>query len=268
MGHLPIPMKLRLLALALLSSLALRAADALPIFNATLAMGRESRFLLLSPTGKSSPWLKVGDDFEGYKIKVYDAKASGLDLEREGKISRITLVSDASVANAPAAPAPATIADAEAVLKVMRFDDMIRKIADGQVKSMAPMFKQMSAQMQARGIDADRISAYQKKMSEAIMGVMTDPATQEAMTKAYSEAFTKEELNGLAAFYSTPVGQSLIEKQPEVSQKLNASLMPRMMQVMQGLQKSAMEEFGQGGGAAAPKPAAPTAPAAPTTPKS
>jgi hypothetical protein len=257
-------MKLRLLVLSLLTTLALHAADAVPVFNATLVMGRDTRFLLLNATGKSSPWLKVGDAFDGFTVKAYDAKASALDLERDGKITRVTLVSDAAVGNAPAAPAPATIADAEAVLKVMRFDDMIRKIADGQVKSMAPMFKQMTAQMQARGIDADRIAAFQQKMSEAIMGVMTDPATQEAMTKAYSEAFTKEELNGLAAFYSTPIGQSLIEKQPEVSQKLNASLMPRMMQVMQGMQKSAMDEFGPGGGAGAPpKPAAPTAPAAP-----
>src|SRR5471030_951298 len=108
-------MKLRLFILALATSLALRAADAVPVFNATLAMGRDTRFLLQGTAGKTSSWLKVGDAFDGYTLKAYDAKASALDLEREGKITRIKLASDASVANAPAAPTPGTLADAEDV---------------------------------------------------------------------------------------------------------------------------------------------------------
>src|SRR4051812_7506036 len=109
----PSPMKLRLLLLALASSLALRAADALPLFNGTLAIGRESRFLLVSVAGKTSPWLKLGDTFEGFTVKAYDAKTSTLDLESDGKISHVTLASDAAVSTAPVSSAPATLADAE-----------------------------------------------------------------------------------------------------------------------------------------------------------
>ncbi len=253
-------MKLRLFILTLLSSVALRAAD-LPVFNAILAVGKESRFVLVSPAGKSSSWLKLGDTFEGYQLKAYDAKTSGLDLEREGKVTRVTLVADAAVANGTSGPAavgastPATVADAEAMLKVMRFDEMMKKIAEGQQKAMGPMFKQMTSRMEASGADAEKIQAFQKKITDTMLAVMTDPETQSAMAKAYADSFTKEELNGLATFYSTPIGQSLIEKQPEVSAKLNESLMPRMMKAMQSVQQSGMQDFGRGGAAPAPAPA-------------
>ena len=101
------------LILALLSAVALRAADDFPIFNAILAMGKEQRFVLVSPGGKTSSWLKLGDVFGDYRLKAYDAKAAALDLERDGKITRVTLVADAAIANAPLAPTPATLADAE-----------------------------------------------------------------------------------------------------------------------------------------------------------
>jgi hypothetical protein len=250
-------MKLRLFILALASSLALRAADAVPIFNATLAMGRETRFILLSPAGKSSSWLKVGDDFEGYTLKAYDAKATALDLEREGKITRIKLASDASVANAPAAPTPGTLADAEDVLRKMKFGDMMKKMAAQQSKAMEPMLRQAAGQM--KGVDPEKYIAFQKKMMDELLWVMAGPETQAAMAQAYSEVFSKDELAGLANFYGTPTGEALIDKQPEVSAKLNAFLMPRMMEMMPKM-KQMQQDFmteAKAGQAAAPASGAP-----------
>lgn len=40
-----------------------------------------------------------------------------------------------------------------------------------------------------------------------------------AYVQIYTEAFTQEEVNGLIAFYRTPVGQATIEKMPKVMQK-------------------------------------------------
>ena len=59
-------MKLRLFLLALLTSLALRAASDLPVFNATLTIGKQHRFVLVSAAGKTSGFISLGDTFEGY----------------------------------------------------------------------------------------------------------------------------------------------------------------------------------------------------------
>ena len=40
---------------------------------------------------------------------------------------------------------------------------------------------------------------------------------------AYADAFTDDELKGLVAFYNSPLGQKLIEKQPAVTEKMGAS---------------------------------------------
>src|SRR5687768_13155499 len=105
-------MTLRLTLLALASAIALRAADALPLFNATLTVGKEHRFVLVDATGKASSFLRLGEKFDGYTLKSYDAKEGALELERDGKTSRVMLVADAAVTDGPALALPATIEDA------------------------------------------------------------------------------------------------------------------------------------------------------------
>jgi uncharacterized protein len=256
------PMNLRLLILALATTVALHA-DPIPVFNATLTMGKEHRFVLVSEAGKSSSWLKLGDSFEGYTVKAFDAKAAALDLERDGKITRVMLVGDAAVANAPM-PTPGTIADAENVLRVMKFYEMLKKVAAQQSKAMEPMMRQMTSQM--KGVDQEKLIAFQKKIMDEMMSVITGPETQAAMAKAYSEVFSKDELDGLANFYSTPVGQAVTDKQPEVSQKLNAFLMPRIMQTMPKIQQMAKDFAAEQKAAQAAAPAESAALATPATP--
>ena len=81
----------------------------------------------------------------------------------------------------------------------------------------------------------------------------------------YVVGITKDELGGPAAFYSTPIGQALVDKTPEVSGKMQSLMMPRMMQSMQKMAQ-ASQAFGAvlaAKHAAAPAEAAPVAPATP-----
>ena len=146
-GIVPNAMKLRLTFLALASAIALRAADALPQFNATLTVGKEHRFVLVDANGKASSFLSLGESFAGYTLKSYDAKTGALELERDGKVSTVTLVADAAVSNVPAAPLPATIADAQAVVNKMHFEEMMDRAIDGQRKMLGKQFERMTAQM-------------------------------------------------------------------------------------------------------------------------
>ncbi len=259
-------MKLRLTLLALLSAVALRAADALPLFNATLTMGKEHRFVLVDANGKSSSFLELGETFAGYKLKNYDAKEGALDLEKDGKISRVTLVADAATVSAPAAKLPATIADAEGVLNKMHFEEMMERAMDRQKKMIAGQFQKMSAQMAAGGADPAEVAAFQKKITDEVFGVLDAKTLKGDVSKIYSEVFSKQELDQISAFYSTPLGEMLNAKQPEVQDKLGAIIQGRMMEVMPRVQKMgqefAMEQKAkrQAAGAGAPAPTPTPAP--------
>lgn len=257
-------MKLRLLVLAVLTAVSLRAAEALPVFNALMTMGSDHRFVLVSPGGQASSWLKLGASFEGYKLKAYDTASGGLDLERDGKVTRVMIVADAAVkSSGPAAlPAtPATIADADDVLKTMHFEEMMAKIMEQQKKAMGPMMKQMAAQMKVPEDQRARFSEFQQKVMDEAMSAVTGPEMRGDVARIYSEVFSKEELTGMSAFYGTPSGQAMVDKQPQVQEKMMQVMMPKMMQIGPKMQQMARDFAAE---MAAKQQAAPAPAPAPT----
>jgi hypothetical protein len=260
-------MKLRFALLTLLSAVALRAADALPLFNAVLTTGKEHRFVLVGASGKASSFLQIGESFDGYKIKAYDAKAATLEIEREGKASKITLVADAATTNAPAAT-PATVADATAVLTAMNFEQMLDKTMAGVRKQQSAAMGQMMNRMLPPGADPemkDSVIALQKKMVDEMMSGVSGADLKNDVAKIYADVFTKEDLQELGAFYQSPIGKTFSDKQPELAEKMNGLMMSRMMgsmpKVQQMMKDFAMEMQAKKAAAArAPAPAPAPAP--------
>ena len=251
-----------LLFLALLSSvMAARAADAVPLFNAILTVGKEHRFVLVDGSGRASSFLSLGESFAGYTLKAYDPKAGTLELERSGAVTRVALVADAAVANASPVGTRATTADAEAVLNAMNFEQMMERTKAGVRKQQAAMIERMMGQFQTPGVDREAVVQLQRRMLDEIMGALDFVEMKKEVAKIYSEVFTKEQLQSLGAFYASPTGQSFSEKQPEVAEKMNALMIPRVMAVMPKVQQLAREfaeeqkaKRAAAGGAAPPKP--------------
>lgn len=233
---------------------------AVPVFNATLTVGKEHRFVLVDAQGKASAFLRLGESFAGYVLKAYDPATGLLELERDGQSVRVALVADAATAHAT----PATLADAEAVMTAMNFDRMIEKMLEQSKRTQMGLVNQMMGQAARSETDKAALVQLQKRLLDEILGALKPEEMKQDMVKIYSELFTKEELSGLAAFYQTPIGQKLNERQPEVQERLNAAIMPRIMAVMPKVRKIS-EEFAAeqrakreaAGGAAKPTPAPP-----------
>lgn len=227
--------------LAVLTSAAVFASDGVPLFNATLAVGKEHRFVLVNESGKASPFLRIGESFEGFTLADYDAKTGLLGLERDGRITRVSLVTDATIAHSNAMT-PATIADAQALLTAMNFDVMMEKMLAQSRKTQLGIVDQMMGQMARNETDKEAMMKLQTRLMDEILGVLKPAELKTDMARIYSELFTKEELNTLGAFYATPMGQKLNDLQPEIQQKLNAVMMPRIMGVMPRI-KQITQEF-------------------------
>ena len=88
------------------------------------------------------------------------------------------------------------------------------------------------------------------------------------MAKIYSDVFTKTELDEMSAFFSTPLGETMAAKNPDVQEKLGAVIQGRMMEVMPRVQQMGREFSKQkakrGAAQAAGSAAAPDAQPTPT----
>lgn len=263
-------MKPKLLLVALFAIGSAFAAEPAPLqLKGVLNTGSEKLFGLSTETGDSSAWVSIGKNFAGFKLKSYDAAKDLLMLERDGKTYELRL-SAAKIGVADAAKGtPATIADAAAVIDKMRFEEMITRTMEGQKKAMAGMSKKMAQQM-GGDVDPKDFEEHQNKAMDAMLEALNLPQMKEDMKKIYAETFSKEELSAMNDFYATPAGSAMIDKQPAVSEKLQALMMPRMMAAMPKIQQlnvefakqQAAKKEAAKAAAAATQPAATPAPAA------
>jgi len=256
-------MKLKILFVALLALGTAFAAEPAPLqLKGVLDTGSERLFGLSTETGDNSAWVPVGKAFSGFTLKSYDDAKSLLLLERGGKTYELTLAS-AKIATANASKGtPATVADATAVIDKMRFEELIAKTMEGQKKAMVNMSKQMAKQA-GNNVDPKDLEEHQSKVMDAMLEAMNIPELKKDMAQIYAQTFSKEELTALSDFYATPAGTAMIDKQPQVQEKLQAAMMPRIMSAMPKIQQMSMEFAQQQKAKAAAAKEAATATAAP-----
>ncbi|HEX2852114.1 MAG TPA: DUF2059 domain-containing protein [Opitutaceae bacterium] len=237
------------------------AGDAPPQLRGLLAMGDERQFSLVTPGRMAPTWVKLGGKFDGWELAEFKAAEEALVLKKEGRTVTLKLAGS-SIADVPASAVKATIADAEEVLRKMDFERMMTRMMEQQKVAMSGMAKQMAAGAGGKSADAEAIGAFQQKAMDVMVEAMNISGMKSDLAQIYSETFTRDELRGLSDFYGTPAGQAMVEKQPEVSQKLNAIIMPRMMAAMPKIQAMGKEfaaEQAAKRAAANPAPAAPPA---------
>ncbi|HWR53673.1 MAG TPA: DUF2059 domain-containing protein [Bryobacteraceae bacterium] len=127
-------------------------------------------------------------------------------------------------------------ARAEELVQLMQGDQMI-KMMEPMMKGMAGMVKpDMPAEERAK------IGEMQRKLMALVADRLSK--ARPALAKVYADTYTEEEIDGILAFYKSPVGKAFLEKMPEVMQRSA----PMMMVLMGGLQpeiRKMMEEMKQ-----------------------
>ncbi len=237
-------------ALLLVTVLAAFAADDGPQFElrAIVAAGGHPRFGLATPGGGQTAWVTVGDTFGGWILSDYRAGDDTLVFTKDGRTATVRLstsvVGVSPVAGNGSAPMTentrATLADAEEVLNKMKFDQMIERTLKLQKDSMATMVKQLAAQAGGPGATAEQ-QAFQTKLMDTVLAELNANAMRGDIARAYSEVYSKEELQAIASFYSSPAGQAMADKAPEVAAKTQAAMLPRLMAATSKAQQMAKD---------------------------
>ncbi|OYU44656.1 MAG: hypothetical protein CFE44_11780 [Burkholderiales bacterium PBB4] len=152
-------------------------------------------------------------------------------FHREFAMKRWIAMGALVVGAAQAWAVPATAASVERLLVLTR--------ADAVIEGMRP---QMTAMMKAAAHQAAQgksVSPQEQKVLDKFFeqanAVMAEELNMTKMKPFFVEVYTahysQEEVNGIIAFYESPVGQSLLSKQPAVMQTVLAG-MPKLLAVM------------------------------------
>jgi uncharacterized protein len=150
---------------------------------------------------------------------------------------------------------PATKEDVVAYLHTMRSHDMFEKMMEIQSQSIQKVLYDQVQQDKGE-IPADFQARMKKSMEGLVKGMPADEII-DAMIPSYQKHFTRGDIQAMNAFYSSPVGQKVLQELPEVTQEGMQAALPiiskyltdwkeRMEREMKDLGKSSTKSAPEG----------------------
>jgi hypothetical protein len=149
----------------------------------------------------------------------------------------------------------ATAESVERLLQVMKVQSQLETMMSRTLPAMQQSMREsmLASMRQAMG---DRFDPERARRMFDNVQARVDPMLRELtswerlrpdLVAIYSETFTQEEIDGLAAFYDTPLGRALVDKMPEVTQRsvqlMQRRLAPMMQRVLQISKEAVLEEL-------------------------
>jgi uncharacterized protein len=160
----------------------------------------------------------------------------------------------AGVAQQSAADTPATKEDVQRYLDVMHSHEMMTKMMDAMSKPMHQMMHEQYLK------DKDKLPAdFEERVNKVMDDYMKNLPIEEmlqAMIPAYQKHFSKGDIDGLVAFYSSPTGQKVIQELPAVTAEAMQSVMPLMRRQIDTMTERMQEQVAQMKKESGVKPAA------------
>jgi len=139
-----------------------------------------------------------------------------------------------SLSTPAAPPSDQSINQLLQLTKVDKLVDSVFTQMDGMMKAslqQATKGKPLRAEEQAV------LDRRQAKMAGLMKEELSWNKMKDLYVQAYRETFSQEEIDGLIAFYRTPVGRALVSKQPELTKRTMTIMQQRLAPMRQRIQK-------------------------------
>jgi len=148
---------------------------------------------------------------------------------------------------------------AEELMKVERIQKSTEDTLAMVKQMMANQFKNIS-KMTGKEVPPS-VVATQEKIMDLVTSEMSWDKMKEEFLSLYADTYTEKELKGQIEFYKTPIGQAVINKQPELMKKVMEMNQKKMMLLMPKIQAMVKEALPK-----TPLPPPPPPPPSPTPP--
>lgn len=109
-------------------------------------------------------------------------------------------------------------------LQTMHSHDMMQRVMETQAESMHQLYRDLILKEKG-SVPADFDTKFKKEMDDLIKNMPIDEI-QQAMIPSYQQHFSKSDIEAMNSFYSSPVGQKVLEELPEVLKEGNQAAMP------------------------------------------
>lgn len=117
-----------------------------------------------------------------------------------------------------------------------------RKIVDSMMGQIDLLMRNtMREALQGQQISPEEQKIIEKSMAEmqtSVREVLTWSKLEPAYIRIYQRSLTQEEVDGIVAFYKTPVGEAMINKMPVIIRNSMEEVQTMMAPMMQNMQKS------------------------------
>jgi len=138
---------------------------------------------------------------------------------------------------------PATKEDVERYFQVMHSHEMMQQMMQAMSKPMHQMIHQQFVKDRDR-LPPDFEARMNKTMDDMLRDMPFDQMMQ-AMVPAYQKHFTKGDIDGLIAFYSSSTGQKVLRELPSITAEAMQSMMPIMSKQMDRMKERLQQDIAQ-----------------------
>lgn len=152
-------------------------------------------------------------------------------------------------------------AKAEELFTLMRMDQTMGQITTNVMKQLQAMTQSMPGADQATPEQKKLIADFQQRVLDLVNKRLGWKALEPDFISLYASTYTEEELDGIVAFYKSPVGQKMLDKTPELMAKSTEITQQRMREVQPEFNQM-IQDFMKSMAAATPRPAPADAPPA------
>ena len=143
-------------------------------------------------------------------------------------------------------------AKAEQLFTLLHMDTMMDQLMSGVKKQVQQITESMPGADQATPEQKKQITDFQQRVMNLVNQKIGWKALEPDFIKLYASTYTEEELDGIIAFYKSPVGQRMMEKTPElmtkstqITQQKMSELQPQLNQMVQDFMKSMAASMGK-----------------------
>jgi uncharacterized protein len=140
---------------------------------------------------------------------------------------------------------PATKDDILQFFQTTHSYDLIQKLMEVQSQSTEQLIRDQMAKEKNGPSDVDL--RVKRMMDEMIKGIPVDEIMQ-AMVPAYQRHFTRGDIAAMNVFYSSPVGQKVLEELPVVTQEGTQAMMPILNKYLDHWRDRVEQEFDKSSG--------------------
>ena len=161
-------------------------------------------------------------------------------------------------------------AKAEQLFTLLRMDTMMDQLMGGVKRQVQQITESMPGADQATPEQRKQIVDFQQRVMDVVNQKIGWKALEPDFITLYASTYTEEELDGIVAFYKSPIGQKMIDKTPElttkstqITQQKMSELQPQLSQMVQDFMKQMAASMGKPAPAQTAPPATTPAPVKP-----